>query len=128
MEASDLLTVAGASLEACEFCREGRKFHVKVTPDTPLYVWSPLPPPGSRVGTPLGALTKAGDEVESSPGAAPEVAKKTEGEQAEDEEEKQQGEEECFFFCKFFRRNNKAMFRLLACLYAQTLEIKVIPV
>lgn len=32
--------LSATSTEACSRCREGRAFHVRVTKETPLYVWS----------------------------------------------------------------------------------------
>lgn len=47
---SDMLNISECSREACRLCRHGRTFHVKVTANTPLYVWSPPSPPPPLVG------------------------------------------------------------------------------
>lgn len=40
----DLLNLTVSSQEVCWICREGRKFHVKVTAETPRRAWSPPAP------------------------------------------------------------------------------------
>lgn len=55
----ELKTVQAVSVETCALSRDGRKFHVKVTADTPLYVWSM---PCSR---PVVAEETNGDESDA---------------------------------------------------------------
>ena len=64
---SDMRNISECSREACRLCRDGRTFHIKVTANTPLHVWSPPSPPPPLVG----ASRPWGESGEGAPASPP---------------------------------------------------------